>query len=397
MSPKKRRETAGRPNANMTVLARAFIPTANRRLNELIGFLVLVFALLLVLALVSYSPLDPSFNTAATPPASRPAHNWIGVFGAVASDLSLQVFGVAGFLIPVYLVLYSVRWFRSRPINSPYAKTLGSLALLVFVSGFLGLPPWSFRWMGAVPAEGLLGRIVADALIHYFNIVGAYLICVAMIAVALYLSTAFSFGAMQIWSQTRFSFAYAALDRFADWRAERERKKAGKEQAPGNPARVPVPSNQAVSAGATSSAGRVKSGIERMFDAEVELHSDGSDTPLEALEPGPLPDAAPTHPHELAATGPIAVTTRADSSLHGKTTMPKLAGGYKLPSTALLRRSDEHSTINEEELKVTAQVLQEKYAEFDVRGQVTQINPGPVVTTFEFKPEAGIKYSRITG
>jgi DNA segregation ATPase FtsK/SpoIIIE, S-DNA-T family len=43
-----------------------------------------------------------------------------------------------------------------------------------------------------------------------------------------------------------------------------------------------------------------------------------------------------------------------------------------------------------------AQVLTEKYAEFDVHGQITQINPGPVVTTFEFKPDAGIKYSRIT-
>ena len=77
--------------------------------------------------------------------------------------------------------------------------------------------------------EGLLGRIVADALIHYFNLVGAYLICVAVIAVALYLSTAFSFGALQIWSQTRFAFVYAALDRFADWRAERARKKAARE------------------------------------------------------------------------------------------------------------------------------------------------------------------------
>ncbi|MFI4940201.1 MAG: DNA translocase FtsK, partial [Burkholderiales bacterium] len=37
-----------------------------------------------------------------------------------------------------------------------------------------------------------------------------------------------------------------------------------------------------------------------------------------------------------------------------------------------------------------------KFEEFNVRGSVTQINPGPVVTTFEFKPEAGVKYSRIT-
>ena len=77
--------------------------------------------------------------------------------------------------------------------------------------------------------------------------------------------------------------------------------------------------------------------------------------------------------------------------------MPRLAGSYKLPSTALLHRSDEHSVINEEELKNLAQVLGEKCGEFDVRGSVVQINPGPVVTTFEFKPEAGIKYSRVTG
>ena len=229
MSPGKRRGSAARPNAHMTIASRAFTPTANRRLNELIGFLMLVFAVLLVLALVSYSPLDPSLNTAATPPASRPAHNWIGVVGAMVSDLGLQLFGVAVFLVPVFLVLYSLRWFRSRPITAPYAKVVGAAGLVTFLSGFIGLLPWSIRWKGVVPSEGLLGRIVADALIHYFNLVGAYLVCLAVIAVALYLSTAFSFGAVQIWSQTRFAFAYAALDRFADWRLERARKKAAKE------------------------------------------------------------------------------------------------------------------------------------------------------------------------
>jgi S-DNA-T family DNA segregation ATPase FtsK/SpoIIIE len=396
------------------ILTRAFTPTNNRRLNELIGFLVLIFAALLVLALVSYSPLDPSLNTAATPPVSRPTQNWIGMFGALVSDLMLQVLGIAAFLVPIYLAVYALRWFRSRPINAPYIKSFGALALLVFASGFLGLLPWAFRIRGAVPAEGLLGRIVADAMIHYFNVIGAYLICLAMIAVSLYLSTAFSFGAVQIWSQTRFSFVYAALDRFADWRAERERKKAAKElekkraaaanakpvvtaqlvprrgdapetPAPANATLVPTPANT----------GRAKSGIERMFDVAVEEHS-------QPKAPAPLPKSASTAepseptPAEAPAEA-IAVTSRADNGQHSKTTMPKLAGNYKLPSTALLRRADEHSTINEDELKTTAQVLQEKYAEFDVRGTVTQINPGPVVTTFEFKPEAGIKYSRITG
>ncbi len=211
-------------------LARPFTPTANRRLNELIGFLVLVFATLLVLALVSYSPLDPSLNTAATPPASQSGAQLDRRRSEpIVSDLALQLFGVAVFLIPVFLVLYSLRWFRSRPISSPYAKTAGAALLVAFVAGLIGLLPWQFSWKGVIPAEGLLGRIVADALIHYLNVVGAYLVCLAAIAVALYLSTAFSFGAIQIWSKTRFGFVYAALDRFADWRAERARKKAAKD------------------------------------------------------------------------------------------------------------------------------------------------------------------------
>ena len=357
MGPRKRRGTLAQSNAYMTVLARAFTPTSNRRLNELIGFVVLIFALLLILALVSYSPLDPSLNTAAAPPAGRPSHNWIGPFGAVTSDLTLQVFGVSAFLIPIFLAMYSLRWFRSRPILSPIAKSLGAAGLLLFAAGFLGLLPWGYRWMGAIPIEGLLGRILADALIHYFNVVGAYLICLTMIAVALYLATAFSFGAMHIWSQTRFSFVYAALDRFSDWRAERERKKAAKElekkrsaanakpvvtaqlvprradaaeQAPvaENSPRVPVAKD--------SARGSVKSGIERMFDAELGQHS-----PTTALRPLPSEEPTPattdSAPQELPASGPIAVTSRADNSNHGKTTMPKLAGGFKLPSTALLK------------------------------------------------------------
>jgi DNA segregation ATPase FtsK/SpoIIIE, S-DNA-T family len=76
--------------------------------------------------------------------------------------------------------------------------------------------------------------------------------------------------------------------------------------------------------------------------------------------------------------------------------MPKASGDFKLPSSALLHRPDAHEKIDEEELKQQAIVLTEKCAEFDVHGQITHINPGPVVTTYELKPEAGVKYNRIT-
>jgi S-DNA-T family DNA segregation ATPase FtsK/SpoIIIE len=79
---------------------------------------------------------------------------------------------------------------------------------------------------------------------------------------------------------------------------------------------------------------------------------------------------------------------------------PKIAKtntNYKLPSIQLLRSGEGSQKLDEEELKIRARAIEEKCQEFDVNGRVTQINPGPVVTTFEFKPEAGIKYSRIIG
>ena len=74
-------------------------------------------------------------------------------------------------------------------------------------------------------------------------------------------------------------------------------------------------------------------------------------------------------------------------------------GRDKLPASLpdLLRPAPRHEKIEEDELKECAHAIEQKCQEFDVSGRVTQINPGPVVTTYEFKPEAGIKYSRITG
>ncbi|MGI9102819.1 MAG: DNA translocase FtsK [Terriglobales bacterium] len=368
----------------MKFFSRLFAPTNNRRLNELVGFLLLISALLLFLALASYSPLDPSLNTASAAPASRPSRNWIGVVGAYGSDLLLQLAGLAAFLLPVYLGVLGSRWFRSRKIESAGARVLGAAALAIFTSAFFALLPWHWRWLHAIPIEGLLGRIVGDGLIHYFNLVGAYLICASAIAVALYLSTAFSFTALQLWLQTRFAFAFALRDRFQDWRAARLKARAQK-QLEKRRAQKPVVTTQLVPA-KRAPVEPVKTGIEKELEA-----APARDSSIPQLPDSAVPQSADS---ELALVPEV--SARADTGAKPKTTLPRIAGCYKLPSSALLHRPDEQQAVNEDELKTLATVLTEKTAEFDVTGQVTQINPGPVVTTFEFKPEAGIKYSRIT-
>ncbi len=373
----------------MKFVARFFNPTNNRRLNELLGFLLCVSALLLFLALASYSPLDPSFNSASVLTRAHNARNWIGIVGAYSADLLLQFFGVAAFLLPLFAAGMGIRWFHSRKVVSPIAKLLGGLWLLMFVPALLALLPGPVRWLGAVPVEGLLGRILGDTLIHYLNLAGAYIVATSMLAVALYFCTAFSFSQARVWATTRFSFVVALRDRWKDWKEARVRQKLQKElekrraakptiQAQAFPARVvpPRPIEQP----------RVeprRTGIER-FAEEQETHPASAEN---------LADK------NVGATQPesIEVTQREDSGAKQKTTMPRMAGGYKLPPSSLLHRADEQQAVDADELKLLAQVLTDKYAEFDVHGQITQINPGPVVTTFEFKPEAGIKYSRITG
>ncbi len=367
----------------MKFLSHAFTPTQNKRLNELVGFLLFAAATLLFLALASYSPLDPSLNTAA-PLAPRPAHNWIGMVGALFADMLLQLCGIAVFLLPVFTGMLALRWFRSRRVECYVAKSLGAVSLMVFFSALLGMLPWHWRWLHLIPIEGLLGRIVSDALIHYFNLAGAYIVCASMIAVALYLSTAFSFSDLQIWFETRFAFVFATWNRFQDWRMERAKIKAQRELE-NRRANRPVVTTQLVPAKRAVAPQQPKTGLERVAEEEA------------AAEPTPIEAAKAAAVEPLSAPVAPEVTTRADSSSKAKTTMPKIAGGYKLPSTALLHRPDGQNAIDEEELKHVAELLVQKCAEFEVHGQVTQINPGPVVTTFEFKPEAGIKYSRITG
>jgi S-DNA-T family DNA segregation ATPase FtsK/SpoIIIE len=385
----------------MEFLLGIFAPTSNRRLNELVGFLMCVFALLLCLALISYSPLDPSWNSASVLTGSHAARNWIGVVGAYTADAMLQFFGVGAFLLVVFPVMLGTRWFRSLKVQSPLAKSLGGVWLLMFVPALLALLPGQLRWMHVIPIEGLVGRVVGDVLIHYLNLAGAYIVCGTVLAVALYLSTAFSFSSIRLWAPTRFAFVSALWSRYQDWKQERLKRRQQKELDKRRVSKPIVktqliPSRPATQVPAVTEPRRT--GIERMQVEEESAPAAKASTGgiLAESLPGPVLVPSPASSSANQSLADPEIADRADSGRKAKTTMPRIAGGYKLPPSSLLQRPDEQQAVDADELKLLAQVLTEKYAEFDVHGQITQINPGPVVTTFEFKPEAGIKYSRVT-
>ena len=198
-------------------------PTRNRRLNEIIGMVVLVGAALLLLALASYTPTDPSFNTVGHYVTGRPAHNWTGIVGAYFADAMLQLIGVAAFLLPLVLGRLGICWMRSRPAGSPLAKTIGLGMWVVFAPAAIALLPGTMLWRHSLPVEGTSGRLLADFLVNYLNLPGAAIVLTLMVAVSLYLATTFTFNTAREWATVRFGF----VQRLWEWWVQRRTRRAG--------------------------------------------------------------------------------------------------------------------------------------------------------------------------
>ncbi|MBZ5698974.1 MAG: DNA translocase FtsK [Acidobacteriia bacterium] len=350
---------------------RVLTPTENHRFNELIGFLGVTIAILMALALLSYSPHDPSFNVSAESPDLHAARNWIGPVGAYGADLLFQGFGYAVFLLPVGIFVLGLRWFRSETVDSPAIKVAGYSMLLLMVPTLLTL--WHTPDVrGVIPPGGLLGDLVSAGLRAAFNTAGANLVALATFFAGLFLATKFSFIETHEWLRgplSKLNPISPLKACYSAWRETREqermRKKLEQIKIDGRP---PI-SSQAVTKGDTNALTEQE---------EHEAQPEESERPYAVVSGGV---------EEKKKTPPKSSST------------PRIAKGatnFRLPSPSLLRLPERSERIHEDDLKECAHAIEQKCQEFDIGGRITQINPGPVVTTYEFKPEAGIKYSRIT-
>ena len=364
---------------------RLLSPTENKRLNELVGFLCISLAVLVALALISYSPRDASFNVSAQPADSGVTNNWMGPVGAYASDLLFQIFGFSAFLLPLAIAVLGWRWCRSRSLDSQSATVGGYFLLLVSLPSLLALFPFP-AVRGAIPAGGTVGSLISSELLAGFNFWGALLVAVALFFTSLFMTTRFSFAGTHAWATgpkgpigavERLGLLQKAQTRWHSWREHREQQRMrSRVEESRLSGRKPVPPQ------AISKTALLESGV-ALADEPEEEEADDKES------------------KSRVAKAPIFVFHRdTEKPAAKKTGEPKIAKdsqNYKLPPPSLLHEGERGQKLDEEELKQRARAIEAKCQEFDVQGRVTQINPGPVVTTFEFKPEAGIKYSRIIG
>jgi S-DNA-T family DNA segregation ATPase FtsK/SpoIIIE len=364
-------------------------PTRHRRLNEAVAIVFLFVGAALMLSLISYRPTDPSLNTASG--AAKPL-NLVGFPGSYTADFLLQTLGLAAFALPVIVLLVAWRWLHSKPIESPGVKILGSLLLLSGVCSALGMAEGLRAFSGHIPAGGLAGTLLAERLTHWLNYTGAMLFTAFALVFSLYLVSTFSMATLARW----LAWPMSLLARFgtAIRSIRLPRPRMPKLKMPSFPSREPeeempppVPRRRAPAVVDETPAILKRDPAPAIMD-EPPFEPD----PVAYEEPEPEPEEIPIV--ALTAEPPREDPIPAPPVSRRKE--PKPRSVWKVPPTTLLNEPEERNSYDSFELKETASRIKAKFEEFNVFGQVTQINPGPVVTTFEFKPEAGIKYSKIT-
>ena len=391
------------------------------RVREAAGIVILAGAIAFICALISYTPADPSLNTASG--AERPG-NWIGPIGAHLADLCYQTFGLAAWLLPAIVAIGGWAWFRRREWQAPGVHFAGYALMTVCVAAAASILTAARPYEGAFEIGGAAGHLISTSLIGILNPAGSLMALATLFILSLYLVSTFSLSsagdAVESWLAPR-------LDRLRRRKSEPQPDLvyAGESPAQAMAATAGAGHGVAVSSpGLTADleAGYADQPYAPHYEIRDEVFAQDAAVALQHASAGyangygsggysggfgnvaveddlaPWEDAAePDIPiQEIPAEEPAITPPAPEPIKAAKISHSPMPACFHRPPTKLLNPVPDRELYDSDELKEIASSIKAKLEEFNVRGNVVQINPGPVVTTFEFKPDAGVKIAKIT-
>jgi S-DNA-T family DNA segregation ATPase FtsK/SpoIIIE len=345
--------------------------------TEVLAVLVVASSVLFVLSLASYRATDPvpwPFGSGGP----GPVRNIVGPTGALIAELLWQMLGWSAWVAPILVAFlgWEILWKRSGRV---VARVGGTILLALAAAGSLYLLFDAGQPQAAPRAGGWFGQIFGRLVARPLNRWGALVVCLSLLGLSLMVVTRTSLVSAGRTAAARLAAAGRAL-----WLAWVRRREARRKE-------------------------RVRLEVARRQKARAAVREPEA-TDRAAAEPhaaSPIPMVGEDEP---AASTPAAAAAAARAAARAATTGRARAGNpaaqpqfdfgetptaYTAPPLSLLNAAQEDIQIDEKELVEKARLITEKCREFGVTGQVIAIQPGPVVTVFEFKPDAGVKYSRI--
>ncbi|MBI4594426.1 MAG: DNA translocase FtsK 4TM domain-containing protein [Candidatus Rokubacteria bacterium] len=314
---------------------------ARRWLREVRGILLLALAGFGLIALATFDPLVPAGEQ----------HAPVGPVGTLLGWALFRGFGYAAYLFPLLLAVIGLSVFVRPLVTRGWPPAVGLVVLLTSATGLLAQTSSALSDAAApqpVLHGGLAGWAVAEGLRASVGAVGAWLLPLVGVPIGVLFLTQVSYGAL----------SRVASARIARWRRRK-------------PARAPRAAAVAVESSPAAEA------VAPAVEIAEETVADTQPPPPVVVEP----------------------RKRASSGLSWQETFDFGKGGaeaFQLPPIGLLHVPDstEHK-LSTEELQDNAETLRRKLQDFEVEGRIVQVSPGPIITSYEFEPAAGIKISRV--
>jgi S-DNA-T family DNA segregation ATPase FtsK/SpoIIIE len=309
--------------------------------KEITGIVLFFLVIFTLISLISYHQDDPSIRVAAKP---EQIHNLFGALGAHVAGMLVWLFGLGAFWVPVLLLMASLHYFSRVSGENMILMAGGGLLLLITTGALLAFQQNSYMLFGRVfSAGGIIGVPLKDLLVHCANPTGAGIIIGLGWLIGFILATGFSLVAFYRRSRTaaarlreRMTLTVVKWRERRDKTRKRDQRQKIKAKEPPKTIEINAPRK------AEQPAKRLPPPKQKMFDFMRE------------------------------------------------------EGAFSLPSLDFLDDPEERPvSVNDENLIALSRLLEKKLEDFGVHGEVVAVNPGPVITTFEYAPAPGIKINKV--
>ncbi len=347
-SGQQKRRTAAAPAAPS--------PRRQRLVRDIAMIMIAPFLLYLLVTLFTFSPNDPGWSHSGS--VTAPLNNAGGRVGAFLADLLLYLCGYVAFVLP--LILGAIAWIALFGMDAdgdgdadlgPALRLVGIVGFLIAATGLLHLKVGAALGFSA-GSGGILGRLVGDALLGAFGMIGGNLFLIAMLLIAITLATGLSW--------------LAVMDKIGEWVLK----------LPPLLTKTFRKSTQQANEWQAARAMRE----EREEVRKVETEKRAKREPMK-IEPPPAP-----------------VVEKSDrAKREQQIPLFHVGDGSGVPPLSLLDDpKPQPKGYDEDTLETLSRQIEFKLKDFRIDAQVVGAYPGPVITRFEIEPAPGVKVSQIS-
>jgi len=334
--------------------------------NEIVGVFSLFFSFFLIFSLASYTPRDPSFFHSAP---TRVVTNFGGRLGSELSALLFNLFGYASLLFIAIFFFLTAYFLFDRRLSRAVSKGIGFAILLLSLAGLLAnLKPLARITGQEVRSGGLVGLLLNDLVSGQIKGFFAAVLFLCLLGVSLVLIAKISIGNTLAFLGRLLARGGALVAAFCRRRLEQTRRNRDRRK------------------------------VQEKYDAGEGSFVFKGRQPLKEKEP-----ASPAEKRPAAPAAPARAVVKRPSKLPEESGIfPELEQAflpdaqYQPPPLTYLDAPTAKSQIDIDELEEKKQELSQRLQEFKISGEIAEYTPGPVITTFEFVPDIGVKVKDVS-